>query len=567
MKSQVKYNGRMRKVYRGSRGGYYVISAGKKVYLKTAKKTTAKKTSAKKTSAKKTTAKKTTAAKRKIGSKKKSKKKSNFRKFKLFGGTKSTNKMFGGVKLSVEEQAALDAQLWEAAAGGDAAAVVRLAGEGASADAKDEPSGWPAVVWAAHKGHTEVVEALLRLGCDPNASDEGDSTALMEAAQKGHGGVVEALVKHGGAELDAMDDHGWTALMWTAEYGHAAVATQLVEAGADATLRATGGGHQGKTALEIAQTSKVYGIGYKLTDAKKDLAQMKADMSNRVLWRHLRRPAAKIKEIAQLEEQVRKVQEVEVLLSTAADAREQGEAQATAEPGKRPALFTDMIMMSKYCGLYLIIHDDDMTTVLHSIPIPYELLFDTLRLNQHFFKKHSDKNIKWMGKHMNADQLQIFINDYKSTHQNSARSPRFKEQLRIGDYLHSKPDCSESRPRTSTISKVNKEYCSYCRYAMCPKCVTLDTYPLQRSPGAWVRGRWAENEEAKVCEACIAFLSSIDETDIKYYKTNLTYKTENVIISENKGRLKQSEDIIDRDQTVRDWVKMRTPKRAKKANS
>ena len=33
MKSQVKYNGRMRKVHRGSRGGYYVISAGKKVYL------------------------------------------------------------------------------------------------------------------------------------------------------------------------------------------------------------------------------------------------------------------------------------------------------------------------------------------------------------------------------------------------------------------------------------------------------------------------------------------------------------------------------------------------------
>ena len=35
MKSQVKYNGRMRKVHQGSRGGYYVISAGRKVYLKT----------------------------------------------------------------------------------------------------------------------------------------------------------------------------------------------------------------------------------------------------------------------------------------------------------------------------------------------------------------------------------------------------------------------------------------------------------------------------------------------------------------------------------------------------
>ena len=60
MKSQVKYNGRMRKVHQGSRGGYYVISAGKKVYLKT----TAKKTTANKTTAKKTTAKKKATAKK-----------------------------------------------------------------------------------------------------------------------------------------------------------------------------------------------------------------------------------------------------------------------------------------------------------------------------------------------------------------------------------------------------------------------------------------------------------------------------------------------------------------------
>ena len=90
-----------------------------------------------------------------------------------------------GAALSAEEQEALDARLFEAAEGGDAAAVERLAGEGASADAKDEHEK-PAVAAAAMKGHTEVVEALLRLGCDPNAPDaEGGATALMFAAISG----------------------------------------------------------------------------------------------------------------------------------------------------------------------------------------------------------------------------------------------------------------------------------------------------------------------------------------------------------------------------------------------
>mgnify|MGYP001280437034 CR=1 FL=1 len=113
-----------------------------------------------------------------------------------------------GAALSAEEQRALDAQLWEAAAGGDAAAVVRLAGEGASADAKDE-HGEPAVVWAAYWGHTEAVEALLRLGCDPNAPNSAGGTALMYAALNGQGGVVGALLEHGGAELDAVDGVGY----------------------------------------------------------------------------------------------------------------------------------------------------------------------------------------------------------------------------------------------------------------------------------------------------------------------------------------------------------------------
>eukprot|EP01045_Picozoa_sp_COSAG04_P021682 COSAG04_NODE_2359_length_4275_cov_28.443008_2_plen_188_part_00 len=120
--------------------------------------------------------------------------------------------------LDAEDQAAMDAQLIEATNAGDAAAIERLAAEGASPDAKGA-GGEPAVHRAAPYGHTAAVEALLRLGADPDATD-------ME---------------------------GVTALMWAAPFGHAECARLLLEAGADASLRATGGDWEGKTALELAE--------------------------------------------------------------------------------------------------------------------------------------------------------------------------------------------------------------------------------------------------------------------------------------------------------------------------
>jgi len=197
------------------------------------------------------------------------------------------------------EQAALNKKLFDAAEYGNAVAVERLAGEGASVDAKGRsPSRagterFPAVVIAADNGHTEAVEALLRLRCNPNAPIANGVTALMSAAANGHGGVVGALIK-GGADIEAAGTgagwkevtalmsaaanghggvvdalikggatvdsvvrphgpNGWTALMMAARDGHAAVVGQLLEEGADATRRAPHGDHENKTALEIAE--------------------------------------------------------------------------------------------------------------------------------------------------------------------------------------------------------------------------------------------------------------------------------------------------------------------------
>ena len=122
-------------------------------------------------------------------------------------------------EFEAEEIAVQGGQLWDAAAEGDAAAIERLAAEGASPDAKKY--GSPAVYLAARRGHAGAVSALVRLGAD----------------------------------LDARGKRGFTALMAAAYMGEVECARALLAGGADrtSTLRATSGSRKGKTALEIAE--------------------------------------------------------------------------------------------------------------------------------------------------------------------------------------------------------------------------------------------------------------------------------------------------------------------------
>ena len=134
--------------------------------------------------------------------------------------TAKTNRPWalGQAALSAEAQKALDRQLYGAAQTGDVAAIERLVAEGAS----------------------------------PNAKDEDEFSAVCRAAFQRHAGAVSALVRLG-ADLDARDSLGDTALMGAAKYGRVEYARALLDAGAARTLRATGGGFEGKTALEIAE--------------------------------------------------------------------------------------------------------------------------------------------------------------------------------------------------------------------------------------------------------------------------------------------------------------------------
>ena len=65
---------------------------------------------------------------------------------------------------------------------------------------------------AAHSGHANCVEALLKGGANPEATNSDGLTALIHAAEEGHADCVEALLQ-AGANLEATNNNGFTALL------------------------------------------------------------------------------------------------------------------------------------------------------------------------------------------------------------------------------------------------------------------------------------------------------------------------------------------------------------------
>ena len=100
-------------------------------------------------------------------------------------------------------------------------------------------------------GDAAAIERLAAEGASPNAQKHG-YPAVYRAASNGHAGAVSALARLG-ADLDARDSWGRTALMPAALDGYVECARALLAGGADRTLRATDGYWKGKTALEMAE--------------------------------------------------------------------------------------------------------------------------------------------------------------------------------------------------------------------------------------------------------------------------------------------------------------------------
>jgi uncharacterized protein len=114
--------------------------------------------------------------------------------------------------------------------------LLKIALEGAAnARATTGPDDGTALIAAAHRGHVEIVRALIAAKAPLNHVNSRGWTALLEAVVLGNGGsnhtaVVEALAG-AGADVNVPDRQGSTALRHARTRGYSQIARILENAG------------------------------------------------------------------------------------------------------------------------------------------------------------------------------------------------------------------------------------------------------------------------------------------------------------------------------------------------
>ncbi|XP_072264738.1 ankyrin repeat domain-containing protein 6 [Pyxicephalus adspersus] len=141
--------------------------------------------------------------------------------------------------------AALSERLLVAAYKGQVDNVVQLINKGAKVAVTKH--GRTPLHLAAHKGHLNVVQILLKAGCELNIQDDGHQTALHRAAVVGHSDILAVLIQEGCA-LDRQDKDGNTALHEAAWHGFSQSVKLLVKAGANVLAK----NKAGNTPLHLA---------------------------------------------------------------------------------------------------------------------------------------------------------------------------------------------------------------------------------------------------------------------------------------------------------------------------
>ncbi|XP_077145843.1 ankyrin repeat domain-containing protein 6 isoform X1 [Ranitomeya variabilis] len=134
--------------------------------------------------------------------------------------------------------AALSERLLVAAYKGQVDNVVQLINKGAKVAVTKH--GRTPLHLAANKGHVNVVQILLKAGCDLNVQDDGQQTALHRAAVVGNSDILAMLIQEGCA-LDRQDKDGNTALHEAAWHGFSHSVKLLVKAGANVLAKSKAG--------------------------------------------------------------------------------------------------------------------------------------------------------------------------------------------------------------------------------------------------------------------------------------------------------------------------------------
>lgn len=92
-------------------------------------------------------------------------------------------------------------------------------------------TGWNPLIYAATKGHTEIIEMLLGVGAKIDSTSDNGTTALMMAARGDHLDAVKLLLQKG-ANPNIRNESGGTALSFALSREHLQVAKLLRVVGA-----------------------------------------------------------------------------------------------------------------------------------------------------------------------------------------------------------------------------------------------------------------------------------------------------------------------------------------------
>ena len=169
-------------------------------------------------------------------------------------------------------------ELWRACKEGDLVRVRQLIQDGQHVNRGDSV-GWTPLMYAAVRGHDQVVHELIRAGADVNRKDNNKGTALHKASSCGHSSVVKTLTE-AGANLNVQDWRGITPLMKAADRGHANVVVELIRAGADVSAvssRKWSPVAAGSTALHFAAIRNSIECGVLLVEAGVDVRTRNKD--------------------------------------------------------------------------------------------------------------------------------------------------------------------------------------------------------------------------------------------------------------------------------------------------
>ena len=129
----------------------------------------------------------------------------------------------------------------------DANQVKRLLASGIAPDAANQIGETPLMI-AAYQRNTEIVQALLDAGADPNIKEkEWGVTALMYASFQGNL-IITGMLLDGKADPNIRNREGWTALMCAAFAGRPKTVQLLIKRGADPYLET----RDGWTAYQLA---------------------------------------------------------------------------------------------------------------------------------------------------------------------------------------------------------------------------------------------------------------------------------------------------------------------------